>query len=551
MEVTWISRGDFEELPAALIYPWLMIYTFGDFELDLARSELRRQGQALGVEPQVFALISFLIERRDRLVSRDEILESLWQGRVVSDSALASRIKSARQALGDDGKTQRVIRTIHGKGLRFVADVNLAATVGVTGGALASRSKAKADGPDIAGLDKRPSIAVLPFSLIGGSDEWNSVAEGLPHELITELARLRWLFVVARTSSFRLLPEDSDPRRARQLLGVSYCLSGIVEVVARRLTVAVELVATADGDIVWAERYAGALDDVHVIREQIAASILSQLEIHIPMHEATRARLAVPDDLDAWSAYHLALQHVYRFTSEDNEEAGRLFQRAVRLEPGFARAYAGLSFVHFQTAFLQEARDRPGEITSARRYAERAVDLDPLDPFVNFAMGRTFWLESDLDRAYRWLERATSLCPNYAHGQYAKAWTESMQGAAHTARSNLDLSMRLSPLDPMLYAMLAARGLTHLTLGEDEEAAEWADRGASAPGAHALIAMIAASASHLAGRNDAAQSWAEEVRRRSPDLRTDDFFRAFPIRNSNQRKRMGLALDSLGFRTDS
>lgn len=521
-----------------------MIYTFGDIELDLARGELRRSDQARPVEPQVFALIAFLIEHRERLVSREEIFEKVWDGRIVSDSALTSRIKSARKVLGDDGKAQRYIRTVHGKGLRFVADVRVKRDP-----VIESRVAAAAPGLDTGDSvsDSRPSIAVLPFRPIGDAGNWSSVADGLPHELIAELARLRWLFVVARASSFRLRSDDVDPCDVGTLLGVRYCLSGTVEVCGNRLTVTTELADTGAGDVVWADRYTGAVDDVHAMREQICASILSQLEIQIPLHEASKARLTVSGNLDAWTAYHLGLQHMYRFNSKDNRAAAALFGRAVQMDPGFARAHAGLSFVHFQTAFLRQTNDIAGEVARARQCAQRGVDLDPLDPFVNFTMGRTYWLESDLDRAYAWLERSTSLCPNYAQGIYAKAWTESMAGAALDARAHLDLSMRLSPLDPLYYAMLSARGLTHITCGEDQEAADWADRGARAPGAHALIALIAAAANQLAGREGRARSWVDDVRRRTPQLTRTDFFRAFPIRHPEQRRRMADALAALGF----
>ncbi len=519
-----------------------MIYAFADFELDLALAELRQAGEACPVEPQVFALIALLVEHRERLVSREEILEKVWDGRIVSDSALTSRIKSARRVLGDDGASQRFIRTVHGKGLRFVADVTARRTrVEVAADTAAGESEARD-----ATAETRPSIAVLPFRPLGEAGDWKSIADGLPHELIAQLARLRWLFVVARASSFRLR-DGADPCEVGRTLGVRYVLSGTVEVVGSRLGVTAELVDTGGGDVVWAEHYAGPVDDVHVMREQICASILGQLEIQIPLHEASRARLKVPENLDAWSAYHLGLQHMYRFNRKDNAAAAALFGRAVERDPGFARAHAGLSFVHFQAAFMHQTEDLAGAVALARQCAQRGVDLDPLDPFVNFTMGRTYWLEHDLDRADAWLERATSLCPNYAQGLYAKAWTESMAGAALDARAHLDLSMRLSPLDPLYYAMLSARGLTHITLGEDQEAADWADRGARAPGAHVLIAMIAAAASQLAGQEERARAWTDDVRRRMPELTRTDFFRAFPVRDAVQRRRMADALATLGF----
>jgi TolB-like protein len=524
-----------------------MIYGFGSMELDLAKVELRDNGEPQAVEPQVFALIAYLAEHRDRLVSRDELFEKLWEGRVVSDSALASRIKSARQALGDDGRTQAIIKTVHGQGLRFMADVRVRDDSAIETQPAVGGDPEKvtpAPSPEAA---SRPSIAVLPFRSIGASEGWSAIADGLPHELITELARLRWLFVVARGSSFRLRTDNPDPREIGRLLGVRYCLSGTVEISGHQLVVSTELVDTRGGDVVWGERYTGNVDDVHAMREEIRDSILASLELQIPLHEASRARLKVTDNLDAWSAYHLGLQHIYRCTRRDNALAAELFSRAVHQDATFARAHAGLSFVHFQTAFLRQADDIAEAIRCARDCAQRGVDLDPLDPFVNFTMGRTYWLEGDLDRSLAWLERATSLSPNYAQGIYARAWSELMAGITNDARQHVDLAMRLSPLDPLGYAMLSLRGLTHIAAGDDQKGAEWAERGARAPGAHVLIAMIAAAAQALSGKDEKAQRWAAEVRSRQPALTRDDFFSAFPMKSTSMRTRIAAALEALGF----
>src|SRR4029077_8240500 len=170
------------------------------------------------------------------------------------------------------------------------------------------------------------------------------------------------------------------------------------------------------------------------------------------------------------------------------------FQQAVSRDPNFARAHAGLSFVHFQTAFMHHSDDLAGEIALARRVALRGLELDPVDPFVNFTMGRTYWLEGDLESSLGWLERATTISPHYAQGIYARAWTETMAARSEEGRVHVDLAMRLSPLDPLYYAMLGTRAFTHMAAGEHAEAAGWAEQAARSPGAHVLIAMIAAAA---------------------------------------------------------
>jgi TolB-like protein/Tfp pilus assembly protein PilF len=519
-----------------------MIYQFDHFELDMARFELRKDDAIQPLEPQVFALLAFLVEHRDRLVPKGEIFEKLWDGRAVTDSALTSRVKSARQALGDSGKAQRFIKTIHGKGFRFVADVQVVHSTGVV------LPLDLIDNPD-GGSERsqRPSIAVLPFRNLADASPYHTLAEGLAHELITELARLRWLLVIARGSSFRFRDSNLDLREVGRLLGVRYCLTGGVEVNSRRLTVTTELIDTRTGEVVWGERYAGFVDDIHAVRAEIKSKILMSLEIQIPLHEASGARLISSDNLDAWSAYHLGLQHLYRFNRSDNAAATRLFEHAVKQDENFARAHAGLSFVHFQTAFMRQTDDIPGEIALARRCARRGLDIDPLDPFANFTMGRSYWLESDLDSARSWLERAVSLSPNYAQGMYALAWTKTIAVGEQDGRKQLDIAMRLSPLDPLYYAMLGARGFTHIARGEYAEGVVWTEQAARSPGAHVFMALLAAAAQALAGNTARAAAWAAKVRERGPLLDSADFFRGYPVKAEPMRTKIADALQELGF----
>lgn len=526
-----------------------MIYRFGPFELDLAGVELRANGEARSLEPQVFALLALLVENHDRLVSKSEIVERVWERRAVSDAAISSRVKSARQALGDDGQAQRFIKTHHGQGFRFVADVRVC-----RGFRRAAAVQGDADNdplmeplPPQQERTNRPALAVLPFRMVGNEERYAALASALPDELITELSRLRWLLVTARGSSFRLRASVADFSDIGRLLGVRYCLSGVIEVSERRLLVIVELIDTLDGGIVWADRFSGRVDDVHSMREEIRGRVLAALDIHVPLHEAALASLVAPNDLDAWSAYHLGLQRVYRFNRADNAAAEQLFRRAVALDPLFARAHAGLSFVHFQTAFMRYSDDIKREIRQAREFAERGLALDPLDPFVNFTMGRSYWLQGDLDSSLSWLERATNISPNYAQGIYARAWTEALSNRSSEARTHVDLAMRLSPIDPLFYAMMATRAFTHMAKGEDAEAAQWAERAARAPGAHVLIAMIAAAAQSLAGQHERAGWWAANVRERNSVLGREDFARAFPMKSDDMRARVMRVLAQLGF----
>ena len=502
----------------------------GEQVLDMTRFELSRDGEAAHVEPQVLRLIAHLVARAGQLVTRDELIREVWGGRIVSDTAISSRIKSARAALGDSGEAQRCIRTVHGHGFRFVAAVE-----DLVPAAPATRQ----DLPDVAA---RPSIAVLPFATLGDCGEWGILAEALSHDLIVELSRLRWLHVIARGSSFRLAA-DADPREVGRLLGVRYCMAGSVACIGPRMVVTVELGDTRGG-MIWAERFEGRRDDVHDIRSRIAGGVTTAIELRIPQNEAGAAQLTTPENLDAWQAYHLGLQHMFRFNAQDNATAARLFSTALAREPGFARAHAGLSFTSFQTAFLRYA-DIDAARLDARRHAEAAATLDALDPFVNFTMGRSFWLEGRLEDSVGWLERATTLSPNYAQGIYSMAWARALLCDGAGGQHQVDRAMALSPIDPLFYAMMATRAFSHLVRGETADAADWADRAARAPGAHVLIAMIAAAMQALNGDEARALRWAAEAGR-TGGLSQADFFRSFPFAEGPVKARLSAALSRVG-----
>jgi TolB-like protein len=520
----------------------IMIYRFAQFELDTSKAELRANATAIALEPQVLALLTLLVENRDRLTTKDEIIERVWGGRFISDAAIASRIKSARQALGDDGHERRFIRTVHRLGFRFTADVTMGAPASPVPAGDQARGPQAEPGKPI-----RPSVAVLPFRLIGSRDQHATIADALAHDLITGLSRLHWLFVIARESTFRLRGAEADIDLVRDALNVRYCLSGAVEIQNDAMVVSVELCDSHDRGVVWSERFRGHVGAVHDIREQIESDVISALEIQIPLNEAKRARLIAPEHLDAWAAYHLGLQHMFRFNKNDNATATALFQRAAALEPGFARAYAGLSFTSFQDAFLGYSADIADAAARAQTHAEQCLERDPLDPMGNLTMGRAFWLRGDLDASLPWLDRAITLNPNYAQAKYARAWTEAMRGAAQHSQTDTDAAMSLSPLDPLFYGMLAVRAFSHLLRGEHEVAAEWAERAARSPGAHALIDMIAVAAHGLNGNAANANIRAQSVRARAPAFDRAAFFRAFPFRDEQARSRIEKALGQAGF----
>ncbi|MGI9524922.1 MAG: winged helix-turn-helix domain-containing tetratricopeptide repeat protein [Hyphomicrobiaceae bacterium] len=522
-----------------------MTYSFGNFRIDLARHELWRDGAIVDVEPMVFALLRLLIENRDRLIAKEELFEVLWDGRAVSDAALSTCIKSARRAVEDAGDRQEVIKTVHGKGLRWVATcrpIVPAAVIEKTEGT----DTDKDEQDDRLKATSRPSIAILPFDTIGASAEAQTLSEALPHDLIATISRLRWISVTARGSSFRFHSGTSDLEAIRQSLGVRYCLSGTVEVLGRHVTISVVLANTEDGQVIWADRFKSAMEDVHEVRETIVGQVIVAVEFQIPLSEAAKARLRSPENIDVWATYHLGLQSLYRFDESENGRAVAMFEKAISLEPRFARAHAALSFAHFKTAFMHYGRNRSAAVAAVRAAAEQAIELDPMDPFANFNMGRSLWLVDDLHGAKGWLDRSTSISPNFAQGIYARAWTETVSGSSVQGRHLSDQARLLSPLDPLLYAMLGTRAMSLAVEGRDQEAADWALQAANTPGAHDLICVIAVFACELAGNSQEAAKWARRVLDNRSDITQHQFFRSFPFADDHVRARFSEALTRHG-----
>lgn len=372
---------------------------------------------------------------------------------------------------------------------------------------------------------RRASLAVMPFAEDAGAFR-GGMADGLTHDIITRLAKLRDFFVIARGSVFALAEKDIAPEDAGRRLNVDYIATGSVRGVPGRTVVSVELVDVRTARIVWAETFEHKPDDVFIVLDDICNSIVSSIAAEIATVERNRALLKAPNSLNAWEAYHRGLWHMYRFTRQENELAQQFFNDAVRLDPTFARAYAGLSFTHWQNAF-QRWGDRDQETALAFESAGQSLLVDDRNPAAHWAMGRALWLRGEQDGSLLELAKAVDLSPNFALGHYALSFVHSQSGDPRSAIGSSDHSRHLSPFDPLLFGMMGARAMAHARLGEFEAAAEWALKAAARPNAHVIILAIAAHCLALAGRQDEARNFAAAIRNTWPDYRADDFIATF------------------------
>jgi len=369
---------------------------------------------------------------------------------------------------------------------------------------------------------RRASIAVMPFS--EGAD--GGFGYGLTDDVITRLAKLRCLFVIARGSVFTLARRGASPEEAGRQLNVDYVASGAVRRRSGRVVVSVELVEARTDAIVWADVFDVKPDDTFDVLDRIVDSIVSSISAEVERVERNRAVLKAPNSLNAWEAYHRGLWHMYRFTKAENERARRYFQMAVRLDRTFAPGHSGLSFTHWQSAFQHWGDDRE-EAELANQTAAESLLVDDHDPGAHWAMGRALWLRGRQDDALRELETTVEISPNFALGHYTLGFVRSQSGDAKAAIGSLDLSRNLSPFDPLLFAMLASRALAHARLHQYEEAAEWAVKAATRPNAHNIVLATAAHCLALAGRFEEGRAFAAAVRRTAPNYTAADLLASY------------------------
>ena len=423
------------------------------------------------------------------------------------------------------------ISTVSRRGYRFVAPVETQPNTTEPHPAHAPLRSADLQQPDPCSdtSARRASIAVMPFAnLASATPVRGGIADALAHDIITRLARLRSLFVIAQGTVFALSEHHIDMREAGRLLKVDYIVSGTVRQHGVHLTVTTELIDTRTAHIVWTDLFDAPADDALAVLDAIGDQIVACIASEIETSERNRAILKPPNSLDAWEALHRGLWHMYRFNRSDNAQARHFFDMAVQHDPSFARAWAGLSFTHFQNAF-QGWGPRAAEVDRAFETASQSLIADERNPAAHWAMGRATWLRGQPDRAVAELTQAIDLSPSFALAHYTLAFVQAQAGDPLAAIMSSDHSRLLSPYDPLLFGMLGARAIALVRLGQFDEAAHWAVEAAARPNAHAHIFGLAAFSLALAGSLDAARAHADIARKQLPNYSITHFLDAFQL----------------------
>ena len=524
-----------------------MILQFLDYEIDINRRRLTRAETLVHVEPQVFDLLVYLVQNRDRVVSKDDLFATVWEGRIVSDSTLTSRINAARKAVGDSGKEQKLIGTIARKGFRFLGEVRASAAPDPTSAGGRPPTETSEHSCSTRPLTERPAIAVLPFTNMSGEAEQDYFSDGISEDIITALSKLRWFLVIARNSSFIYKGRPVHLRQVAVELGVDYVVEGSVRKDGDRVRITAQLNDVATGSHIWAERYDRDLADVFAVQDEITDAIVASIEPQLHAAENYRAQRKPPDSMDAWDLVMRALSHYWRITRQDNIVAQALLEKAIDIDPGYGQALGVLAACHTFSGHMGWS-EMANVAPIAERAARAAILADAEAPWAHCALASVYLFARRFDDSIAEFELALSLNPNFslAQGYYGLAlsycgrWEEGDIAARR--------ALRLSPRDPFSAIYCGIVAYAQFVGRHYDEAMRLAREGirqrSDFVGAHRVLTAAAG----MAGQSGAAAAALAELRRAQPKITLTWIAEQMPIKHETDREHYLEAFRRAGLR---
>ena len=441
-----------------------MRYFFEDYSFDTDRRELLRGSDAVSVAPQVFELLDYLIRNRERVVSKDDLINAVWKGRIVSEAALTTRLNVARASIGDSGGGQRLIRTLPRKGFRFVGAVRVAPGPADRGAVEAASQIPRPGLP----LPDKPSIAVLPFQNISGDPKQEYFADGIVEDITTGLSRSRLLFVIGRNSSFTYKGRAVDLKEVGRELGVRYVLEGSVRRTNKRIRITAQLIDATTGAHIWADKFDSEFEDIFDLQDRVTNNVIGAISPRLLQAEFDRIQRKPTENLQACDHVLRALACTYKYTAEANAEGLKYAETAIGLDPGLALSYALAANFHAQRRAFPWGL-APG-IAETRRFARQALELDAHDPTVLTLAGWALVdVVGDLDDGAAFLLRAIDLDPNMVAARIWSGYAQIYLGNPHIAIEQCSLAVRLSPLDPRMFLAHVAMATAHFLASQYED----------------------------------------------------------------------------------
>jgi TolB-like protein len=424
-----------------------LIYNFENYSLDVDRQELRRGADLVTIEPQVLDLLHYLIRNRDRVASKDDLIANVWNGRVVSESTLTSRITAARQAIGDSGENQRLIRTIARKGIRFVGDVREIQNALAAGRARAMPAESALS--PTAPLTGRPSIAVLPFEAMAGDAELQAFAEGLTEDIITGLSRIRALWVIALNTMLTYTGRAIDVRTVGEELGVQYVVSGSVRKAEGRIRMTAQLIEAETGHHVWAAKVDRSSAGTFDLQGDYAQCVVASVQVQLIVSEGKGIARKAQPSTSVGSLLARSRERLYQATAEGLRELVSLAEKALQLDPANGEACRLLAAGIWHQAYRGYI---PWDRATAERvmlFAQRAVVAEDADEYSHWIMGLAHLSACQHDRAVVSLRRALDINPSFSLGYGTLGTVLAWGGQSDESIVNNELALKINPSDPL------------------------------------------------------------------------------------------------------
>ncbi len=516
-----------------------MALRFEDCTIDPDNFELRRAGEAVPVEPQVLELLLFLAANPGRLVTRDELVEAVWQGRIVSDATIASRIKAARRAIGDDGTAQRLIATVHGRGFRFLAEV----------GDDADRTPPAPTAPPIAieVPNDRPSLAVLPFRYLADDPAHRFLLAGLQDEVTAGLGRVRSYLVVNSGSAASAAGATDDLRAIGAGLGVRYLVTGSLRAGGGRLRVTAHLVEAATGIEVWSGRFESEAGDTFELQDSITEALIGALSPALYAVEADRLKRQRPAVLAAYDHVLRAIPDCWAVERAASRRAMAELELAIAADPDYGLAHALLSWCHGQQVVYNWTSSPAEHRAAALTLARRGYALDPTDSMVLTLLATAESAAGEVAAARCHLYRGLEIDPNCCWAWNRSGYLHCYTGDPESGIADFEHALRLSPLDPLRHLSFVGMGLARFVAADYAAALMWIDRAlADRPGILWVNRLVAACAA-LAGDRERAARAVAIVEGYAPGIRAADIVQAIPHQVEATRERYRRALVLAGF----
>lgn len=518
------------------------IHKFGPFRLDAKHEILFRGFEPVALGQRAVALLRVLVERAGVPVSKDALMEAAWSGLTVEESNLTVQIAALRRVLGEEAGGENWIKTLPRRGYRYVGPVSVVVDDG-------RADKAPAPTPPSLALPDKPSIAVLPFQNMSGDPEQEYFADGMVDDIITALSHIRWLFVIARSSSFTYKGRAVDVKQVGRELGARYVLEGGVRKAGNRVRITAQLIDAGIGAHLWADRFEAALEDIFELQDRVTASVVGAIAPKLEQAEIERVRSKPTESLDAYDNYLRGLATLHQDPSDRhaNSDALRLFSRAIELDRDFAAAYGMAAWCYVWRKANGWMTDRAHEIAEADRLARRAVALANDDAVALARGGHALaFVAGDLDAGAAFIDRALVLNPNFATAWYLSGWVRVFLGETELAIDHLVRAMRLSPLDPLTFAAQTGCAHANFFAGRYDEASSWAQKALREQPNFMATNRIAAASNAVAGRLEEARRTMARLRQLDPALRVSNLKDQIPLRRPEDLARYEEGLRKAG-----